>query len=393
MIIFAQRYTNKNNRGNMIYLDNAATTKMDELCIDSFIKYGVENFYNPSALYAPSVDNNRVVKNAREGLLHLLNASNGDLIFTASGTEADNLALFGTKKPKNSTIIVSAGEHSAVYNPALELKQKGFKVEFAPLNEDGGLNIAEFTKMLNPDVSLVSIMHVNNETGAVNDIEKISKLLKSLAPKAVFHSDGVQALNKVNINLDDLNVDLYSLSGHKVNAPKGIGALYIKKGINLNPIIFGGGQEKGLRSATENVPAIDAFYQVLKKRSFTFLTDATTKKDILKHLRDRIENEIPDAKIISPKNSPHILMFALKGVRGEIVMHSLEKYGIYIGIGSACSSKKGINRLKTLLKLSNEYNEGVLRISISAENTVKEIDEFIDKLKIESQKLLSFTRI
>ncbi|MEG2456535.1 MAG: aminotransferase class V-fold PLP-dependent enzyme, partial [Clostridia bacterium] len=221
----------------MIYLDNAATTKMDEMCINSFIKYGIENFYNPSSLYQPSVEVSRAIKEAREGLLSLLRGVGGELIFTASGTEADNMAVFGTRKTKNSRIIISAGEHQAVNNPALELKQRGFQVDFAPLNNDGSLNILEFTKLLSDDVSFISIMHVNNETGAVNDLQQISKLIRRLSPNAIFHSDGVQALGKVNINLKALDVDLYSVSAHKIHAPKGIGALYIKDGIRISPII------------------------------------------------------------------------------------------------------------------------------------------------------------
>ncbi|MEG1612743.1 MAG: cysteine desulfurase family protein [Clostridia bacterium] len=377
----------------MIYLDNAATTKMDEMCINSFIKYGIENFYNPSSLYQPSVEVSRAIKEAREGLLSLLRGVGGELIFTASGTEADNMAVFGTRKTKNSRIIISAGEHQAVNNPALELKQRGFQVDFAPLNNDGSLNILEFTKLLSDDVSFISIMHVNNETGAVNDLQQISKLIRRLSPNAIFHSDGVQALGKVSINLKALDVDLYSVSAHKIHAPKGIGALYIKEGIRISPIIFGGGQEKGLRSATENVASIDAFYQVAKKVLGNIDEMILYKKSLLEHLRQRISLELPSAKIISPECSPHILMIALENIRGEVMMHSLEEFGILTGIGSACSSKKGISRFKTLLNLDKTHEEGILRISIDTENTFDELDFFVDKLKIVSNKLTSFKRI
>ncbi|MEG1791103.1 MAG: cysteine desulfurase family protein [Clostridia bacterium] len=377
----------------MIYLDNAATTKMDEMCINSFIKYGIENFYNPSSLYQPSVEVSRAIKEAREGLLSLLRGVGGELIFTASGTEADNMAVFGTRKTKNSRIIISAGEHQAVNNPALELKQRGFQVDFAPLNNDGSLNILEFTKLLSDDVSFISIMHVNNETGAVNDLQQISKLIRRLSPNAIFHSDGVQALGKVNINLKALDVDLYSVSAHKIHAPKGIGALYIKDGIRVSPIIFGGGQEKGLRSATENVASIDAFYQVAKKVLGNIDEMILYKKSLLEHLRKRISLELPSAKIISPECSPHILMIALENIRGEVMMHSLEEFGILTGIGSACSSKKGISRFKTLFNLDKTHEEGILRISIDTENTFDELDFFVDRLKIVSNKLTSFKRI
>jgi Cysteine sulfinate desulfinase/cysteine desulfurase and related enzymes len=376
----------------MIYLDNAATTKMDALCIASFERFGIEEFYNPSALYAPSVGVTRALDEARSGLLSLLHG-NGDLIFTASGTEADNMALFGAKKPKNSKIIVSAGEHAAVFNPAEELRARGYNVVYAPLNADGSLCVAEFSRLLSGDVSLVSVMHVNNETGAVNDIGALVKMVRRAAPKALFHSDGVQALGKVPINLRAMDVDFYSVSAHKIHAPKGVGALYIKNGVNLNPLIFGGGQEKGLRSATENVAGIDAFYRVAKRDLLTLFENATKKIALLKVLRTEIEKRLPSAQILSPENSPHILMLAMQGVRGETVMHALENYGILIGIGSACSSKKGVNRFRTLLSLDKSHEEGVIRISVGAENTLDEIKFFVNKLVEIVDRLSAYKRI
>lgn len=377
----------------MIYLDNAATTKMDSICLESFEKFGIENFYNPSALYAPSVENSRAILKAREGLLSILHAGGGELYFTASGTEADNLALFGTKKRKGSKVIISASEHAAVYNSALELSNQGFEVIFAPINNDGSLNLEQFSSLLDDNVSLVSVMHVNNETGAINDLEQISKLIRKYAKNAIFHSDGVQGFCKTLVNLKAYDVDLYSLSAHKIHAPKGIGALYVKKGIHLSPIIFGGGQEKGIRSATENVPAIDAFYKVAKKQTEQFAKNFEYKKSLLLHMRKEIEKKLPSAQIISPITSPHILMLALYGVRGEVVLHSLEKFEIYIGIGSACSSKKGINRSKTLLGLDKKHEEGVIRISVSEENTIEEIDTFIEKLVEVNAELIKYTRV
>jgi cysteine desulfurase len=217
----------------MIYLDNAATTGMYPECLQSIEKYGIERFFNMSALYAPSVEISKIVKECRNTLLSALHGD-GDIVFTSSGTEADNMALFGAKKPKNGRIIVTNGEHAAVYATAVELKNRGYNVEFADVNPDGSLNLSSFEKMLDGDTCLVSVMHVNNETGAINDLKEIGKLIRRTAPKAIFHSDGVQALFKTPVNLRDADVDLYSISGHKFHAPKGIGALYIKKGINIS---------------------------------------------------------------------------------------------------------------------------------------------------------------
>ena len=192
----------------MIYFDNAATTPLDEIAIDALKEYGVEKFFNPSALYREALENTKTLNAARENILKIMHGD-GDFIFTASGTEADNMAIYGVKKPKNARIIVSASEHSAMFNPATDLLNKGYDVVFAPLNPDGSVNIDEFKKLLNKDVCFVSIMHVNNETGAVNDLQKIVKLTKAVAPKSIVHSDGVQALMKVKVNLMNLGVDMY----------------------------------------------------------------------------------------------------------------------------------------------------------------------------------------
>lgn len=376
----------------MIYFDNAATTPLDEIAIDALKKYGVENFYNPSALYKEALENSRVLNAARENVLKILHG-NGDFVFTASGTEADNMAIYGAKKTKKSRIIVSAGEHSAMINPATDLLNKGYDVKFAPLNSDGSLNFDEFKKLLNPDVSFVSVMHVNNETGAVNDLSRLVKMVKTVAPDALVHSDGVQALMKVRVNLINTGVDLYSVSAHKVHAPRGVGGLYIKKGVRINPLILGGGQEKGMRSATENLAGIVAFSEVLTKYDKSFARDAETRKELLSCLRNAFINEMPEHVVLSPENSPHILMVALKGVRGEVVLHALEDYGILIGVGSACSSKKGINKFQSLLNLDDEHKEGIIRISVSETNTLAECAFFIEKLKECTAKLTEYKRI
>lgn len=376
----------------MIYFDNAATTRTDPIALEMLQKYSIEEFYNPSALYKEAVDNQKALNEARENILKLLHG-NGDFIFTASGTEADNMAIYGVKKPKNAKIIISAGEHSAMLNPATDLYNKGYNVVFAPLNPDGSLDMKSFTSLLDDSVCFVSVMHVNNETGAVNDIKKIVDLTKKSAPKAIVHSDGVQAIGKVKLNFMNLGIDMYSVSAHKVHAPRGVGGLYIKKGVKINPLILGGGQEKGLRSATENLAGITAFSEILAKYLPRLEDDAAKKTKILSYIRQRIINEMPDNIIISPENSPHILMIALKGVRGEVMLHSLEDYGILIGVGSACSSKKGINKFQSLLGLDDAHKEGLIRVSISEENTMEEAAVFVEALKTLCDKLQNYKRI
>lgn len=376
----------------MIYLDNAATTAMYPECLDSFKKYGVEKFFNPSAVYAPSVEVSRVLKEARREILSALHAPDGTVVFTASGSEADNLALFGSKKPKGGKIVTTAGEHSAVINSAAELSARGYEVVYAPLHPDGKVNLEELEKLLDESVCLVSVMHVNNETGAVNDLKAVSKLVRRLSPSAIFHSDGVQGFLNVETNLKDMDVDLYSMSAHKIHGPKGVGALYMKKGIRVSPIVFGGGQEYGIRSATENVPGIDAFRVAVEIGRKNFAAGVEHKKQILSYLREEI-GKMDDVILVSNPDSPHVLTVTFKDVRSEVLMHALESHGIFVGIGSACSSKKGVSRFKDLLGLDKDYDEGIVRISVSENTSHADAEALVEALSVEVPKLRKYKRI
>ncbi|MEG1663521.1 MAG: aminotransferase class V-fold PLP-dependent enzyme, partial [Clostridia bacterium] len=284
----------------MIYLDNAATTKTYIESAEIAAKYSVDKFFNPSALYGEAVGVFKDIKQARETLKQALRIGDGELYFVSGGSEADNTALFSTRKPKGSKIVVSVGEHDAIIQSANQLKEQGYNVVFAPINKDGSVNEQEFINLLDDTVSLVSIMHVSNETGAINDIKKLVKLTRKYAPNAVFHSDGVQAFCKINVNLRSLDVDLYSISGHKIHAPKGIGALYVKNGISIKPFVFGGGQEKGMRSGTENTPVIMAFEDAVKRNIATFDEKYSKKAQYVEQLRNRLVAEVPNIITITP---------------------------------------------------------------------------------------------
>lgn len=259
----------------MIYLDNAATTKMYDEALRVLTEANEKRWFNASALYKEASEESKTIRRARETLLGALKAGDGELYFLSGGTEADNTALFCTRKAKGSRVIVSEGEHDAVINPAKVLKEQGYDVVFAPIKSDGGVDEEKFAALLTPDVSLVSVMHVSNETGAVNDIAKLSAMTRRAAPKAVFHSDGVQAFGKIKVNLRSLGADLYTVSGHKIHGPKGIGALYVAKGAPVKPLVFGGGQEKGFRSGTENGPAIEAFAAAAERTMRNFEEDCS----------------------------------------------------------------------------------------------------------------------
>lgn len=373
----------------MIFLDNASTTKARPECLEIAKKYFFDDYYNPSAPYHGALNAAKDIKEARQKILQILSGE-GRIVFTASGTEADNLALFGTKKPNKSTVIISATEHSAVYNCAKELENRGFTILEAPVDAGGRVIENGFADLMNTGVSLVSIMHVNNETGAINDIKNLCRIAKSINPDVIFHSDGIQAAGKIKVSLNDAGVDLYSLSGHKFHAPKGVGALYVKRGVSLRPIIYGGGQEGNLRSATENVCGIVcmafALEQAAKAHDENYDRAQILRKKVIEGLADC-------AKVISPDiSSPYILSLALKRVRGEVMLHSLEKYGIMIGTGSACSNQKSAKRTQRLYKLPPEYENGIIRVSFSDLTTENDIDIFINKLNLEYLDLLKYTK-
>lgn len=379
----------------IIYLDNAATTAMCAEAVKAMSEAMTDEYFNPSALYVQAVNVSQNIRRARETVKSAMHAPEGELYFTSGGTEANNTALFSTRKQKGSRIIVGMGEHDSIISGANELLSQGYDVQFAPINSNGTVAVEEFKKLLNDKVSLVSIMHASNETGGINDIALLSKLTKQVAPRAVFHSDGVQAFGKIPVNLRSLGVDLYSVSAHKLHGPKGIGALYVKKGTSVKPLLFGGGQEKGMRSGTENYPAIVGFECAVNSNVLGGFDENYSKiSQYREYLCSQICAHIDDAVIITDmQNSvPNVLSVAFKDVRGEVLLHSLEKYGILVGIGSACSSHHE-SRFKSLLGLDESHRDGIVRFSISDENDISEVDKVVKAIKDELFILTKFRRV
>lgn len=377
-----------------IYLDNAATTMVYPEVAQNIARMSVEEYFNPSALYKQSVALAMKIRDCRSTILKALHATNGELYFTSGGTESDNTALFCTRKPKGSRIIVDLGEHDAIMNSALELKNQGYDVCFAPINTDGSVNTEEFKALLNENVSLVSIMHVSNETGAINDIARLCKLTRKFAPNAIFHSDGVQAFEKIKVNVSALDVDLYSISAHKIHGPKGIGGLYVKKGVHIKPLLYGGGQEKGFRSGTENVPSIVGFAQAVEINEERFAENCSKNQLFLENLKAELINNIPNIAIISPQNNcaPGILTVAFENVRGEVLLHTIENDGILVGIGSACSSHHE-SRFKQLLGLDGTHKDGIIRFSVSEYNEQSDIPFIVETIKQNLEILTNYKRI
>ena len=376
----------------MIYLDNAATTQLDEECMDVIRQYNLECFYNPSALYRKAMENGNALKKARGVIAKSLGAGSQEIIFTSSGSEADNIAMLCSLRAKTGRVIVGASEHSAVYNTALELKVRGYDVEFVACDSYGRTDLNKLKDLLDEKVVLVSIMHVCNETGALNDLAAISKIIKEKSPRAIFHSDGVQAYGKIDVNVKALGVDLYSVSAHKVHAQKGVGALYCRSGLFLKTFVFGGGQEGGVRSATENLSGIMAFADVVERNFKDIKGNFNKVQEVRAYLKEQLQDKFDNIKINTDmeNSSPYIFSFALNSARGEVLVHCLEDKGVIIGTGSACNSQKSTKRIPQALGVSNSYAQGMLRVSFNEKNTKEEVDVFINALAESLQELIKY---
>lgn len=370
-------------------MDNAATTRPDAGAVQSAEEYLNEKFFNPSALYGGGVAVHGDVNRARESLLRkIADPARYDLVFTSGGTEADNLALFS--RAKRGNIVVSAGEHAAVYQSCMELKNRGVEVRFAPLHADGGVDENALIALVDDKTELVSVVHVNNETGAVNDVLALAKKVKWKNARCLFHSDGVQAFGKLDIRLTT-DVDLYSVSAHKIGGIKGTGALIKRKGLALSPLLFGGGQENGLRSGTENVFGIMCFYYAAERKFAGLQADSERLRVLREMLWEGLDRRFFIR--ISPQNgTPYILTVAAKNLRGEILQRLAEARGVIVGTGSACSSKHPYSRVMQACGVDRAYLGGVLRMSFSPATTAEEIQKTAIALNDAAKELSERTR-
>ncbi len=362
----------------MIYFDNASTTKIYDEVADFVCKHSKEQFFNPSGLYAPALEVTRQINDARQSLLKFLNANNHKILFTASATEANNFALRCFLQ-KNKKILVSQGEHSCVFETANYLISQGFEVEFVKLLNNGTLDLDDLENKLDENVGLVSCIHVSNETGAINDVKSISKLVKQHSPQAIFHCDGVQAFCKIPVNVSDCGIDLYTISSHKIHGPRGVGALVINKNLHPKPLIFGGGQEFGLRSGTENSSAILGFTMAAKKMQENLKSNMAHVQDLKTLLIEQIQSLNPTING-SKNSSPNILSLSFDGVKGEILVHMLEQEQIYVSTGSSCNSKHSGNRVLVAMGKNKQQEAGNLRISFCEFNTKEEVLSFAHSL-------------
>lgn len=364
----------------MIYFDNAATTQVDIDIVKKMEVFYTENYANPSSLYDFGYLSEKIIDESRKKISAFLHCSEDEIIFTPSGTFSNNLAIGGIMSYSSKQgIISSKTEHKSVLNKVLSYTKADIKL--LSLTKEGIVDLDELESSINANTRLVSIMHVNNETGNINDIEKIGSIIKEKNPKTIFHVDGIQGFCKIKVDLNKCNIDLYSMSGHKIKAPKGIGALYIRKGINLNKIIYGGGQEKGLVSGTENVASIFAMGEACKNMSENIEKNYSKVFSLRNFLAEEIQ-KIQDSLINTnlDKSSPYILNLSFSGIKSEILLHYLEKSKIYISTGSACSKNKRSYVIEAM-NINPEFRDGVIRISFSPLNKMEECIFFTEKLK------------
>ena len=364
------------------YLDNAATTKVCEEAAQAALAAMTENYGNPSSTHTKGREANRLLEAARKQVAAALGCAPGELVFTSCGSESDNWAILGgaeAMKRKGKHIISSAVEHDAVRRCLDELESRGFEVTRLAPDEKGGISVDSVVSALRDDTILVSLMLVNNETGAVTDISSIAKAVKKANPAVLVHTDAVQGFLKVPFSAKTLGADMISISGHKIHAPKGIGALYIKSGLRLKPFIVGGGQESGRRAGTEAMPQIAAFGAACEIARISMAENIARMQTLRQLAVERLSRDIPELVLIGG-GAPHILSISLPGWRSEVLMNYLEAREVYVSRSSACK-KGGRSHVLEAMGLSAKVIDGAIRIGLSRFSTEEDIDALCMGLK------------
>ncbi|MEP0824948.1 MAG: cysteine desulfurase [Nitrososphaera sp.] len=370
-----------------IYLDNAASTPVVDEVIAEMLPYMKQQYGNPSSIHKFGRETTRAIQLARKRVAEMIGASMREITFTSGGTEADNLAVKGaavqvrSKSPERNRIITSSIEHDAVLEPCRDLERWGFNVTYLPVTREGLVRPADLEAAISDDVSLVSIMYANNEVGTIQPIKELVEIAHRAG--ALFHTDAVQAAGKIPINVKDLKVDMMSMSSHKINGPKGIGALYVRSGLEISPIIHGGGQESELRSGTENVPGIVGFgkaCEIATKRIGQYTEQVSGLRD---YLIQKVLREIPHSRLNGSRDGriPNNAHFTFFGVNGEDLIIKLDENGVAASTGSACSVKKQKpSHVLKAMGFSYEEITGSLRLSLGMHNTKDEIDRTVTVL-------------
>lgn len=368
------------------YFDNSATTRVTDSVKDIVVKTMTEDYGNPSSMHMVGVEAEKYIKTAKENIAKILKVDQKEIYFTSGGTEGNNLAIVGVveaNKRSGNKIITTEVEHASVASPMKYLEKEGYNVVYLPVDRYGVVDMESLKKEMSEDTILVSVMHVNNEVGAIEPIGEIGKYIKTINPKVVYHVDAIQAFGKMEIRPKKESIDILTVSGHKIHGPKGSGFIYIKKNTKINPIISGGGQQDGIRSGTENVPGIAGIGQAAKDCYDNLEQNVQRMTELKDYLIDRL-SEIEGVTINSRKGSegaPHIVSASFRGVRSEVLLHALEDKGIYVSAGSACSSNRpSISRTLKAMDIDKDLLGSTIRFSFSEFNSKEEIDYCMEQL-------------
>ncbi len=381
----------------MIYLDNSATTQPDSQVID-VVKRAMESYYgNPSSLHQLGVEAENVLKQARNVASQALRCKPTEIIFTSGGTESNNTALKGVAfqfQSRGKHIITSQVEHPSVYDVCRQLEEFGFSVTYLPVDSEGRVSLESVKAAIQPDTILVSLMHVNNELGTLQPVKGLGEYLKQF-PKIIFHVDAVQSFGKMSLAPKEWGIDLLSVSAHKFHGPRGVGILYKREGLQLQPLLMGGGQEAGIRSGTENIPAIAGLAKAIRLVEEQGANESARMTAMVKRLREGVSS-ISGCVINTPAygTAPHIFNLSVPGAKAEVLVHSLEERGFLVSTKSACSSKANEpSRVLMATGMDRSRALSALRISVGKANTMDEIEQFLTALKDTVERIRPYMNV
>lgn len=381
-----------------VYLDNSATTRCYDEVAELVCKVMCKEYGNPSSMHHKGVEAERYLRYARETLARLLKVNEKEILFTSGGTESDNIALIGTAMANHRRgrhLITTRMEHPAVLQTMAYLEHQGFEVTYLPVDHEGKISLSDLERAIRKDTILVSIMHVNNEIGSVQPIAEAGELIKRCNPQTLFHVDAVQGFGKFRIYPAKMQIDLLSVSAHKIHGPKGVGFLYLRSGAKVNPIIYGGGQQKGMRSGTENVPGIAGLARAAEM-VYAGLDEDVDRMYALRKMLVEGVSRIEDVKVNGcpgREGAPHIVSLSVRGVRSEVLLHALEEKEIYVSAGSACSSNKPqISDTLKAIGVERDLLSSTIRFSLSVFTTEEEIRYTIQSLEEMVPMLRKYTR-
>ena len=380
------------------YLDNSATTRVLPEVVELMNKIYLEDYGNPSSKHLKGIESERYILDAKEIIAKTLKAKPEEILFTSGGTESDNTALFGVMRAntrRGKHMITTMIEHHAILATAHQLEKEGYEVTYLPVDKYGQVSPESLKEAIRPDTVLVSVMHTNNEIGSVNNLEELSKVIKDANPEIYFHTDAVQGYTKSIIIPKRLGIDLLSVSGHKIHGPKGVGFLYVNEKVKMNPFVYGGGQQSGRRSGTENVPGIAGMALAAK----TLYDDFDNEINKLYELKDYLVKRLSDIEgtVINGhtgrNSAPHIVSVSVRGVRAEVLLHALEEKGVYVSSGSACASNRNtVSETLASINIERDLLDSTIRLSFSIFTTMDEVKYAADCIEEIIPELRKYTR-